>query len=75
MKTLFINKFRMRTKKMVLLNQRYLPRWAVFSLDIAICMFSYLLMFVILDGTPLKFHDALPMPARAASPEPPARAK
>ena len=56
----------MRTKKMVLLNQRYLPRWAVFSLDIAICMFSYLLMFVILDGTPLKFHDALPMPARAA---------
>lgn len=66
MKNSIIEKLRMRTKKMVLLNQRYLPRWAVFSLDIAICMFSYVLMFVILDGTPLKFHEALPMPARAA---------
>lgn len=55
----------MRTKKMVVLNQRYLPRWAVFSLDITICIFSYMLMFVILDGTPLKFHDYLPMPVRA----------
>ncbi|HET8803328.1 MAG TPA: polysaccharide biosynthesis protein, partial [Aequorivita sp.] len=55
----------MRSKKMVLLNQRYLPRWAVFSLDIAICIFSFAMMFVILDGTPLKFHNSLPTPVRA----------
>lgn len=66
MKTLFLEKLRMRSKKMILLNQRYLPRWAVFSLDIAICMFSYALVFLIVKSTPLKFHDSLPMPARAA---------
>ena len=64
MKYSFIEKLRMRTKKMVLLNQRYLPRWAVFSLDIAICLFSFAMMFVILDGTPLKFQDSLSTPVR-----------
>lgn len=66
MKTLFLEKLRMHSKKLILLNQRYLPRWAVFSLDIAICMFSYALVFLIVKGTPLKFLDSLPMPARAA---------
>jgi len=55
----------MRTKKMILLNQRFLPRWAVFSLDVAICIFSFLSMFVILDATPLKFSNALPPEYRA----------
>lgn len=64
MKYSFIEKLRMRTKKMVLFNQRYLPRWAVFSLDIAICIFSFAAVFVILDGTPLKFYNSLSTPVR-----------
>ncbi|MDN3723954.1 nucleoside-diphosphate sugar epimerase/dehydratase [Aequorivita sp. SDUM287046] len=55
----------MRSKKIVLLNQRYLPRWAVFALDIGICICSFALMFLILDGTPLKFNKVLPMPIKA----------
>ncbi|MCB0465645.1 MAG: polysaccharide biosynthesis protein [Aequorivita sp.] len=47
----------MRTKKMTFLNQRFLPRWAVFLLDIFICVFSFLTMLFILDVTPLKFHS------------------
>lgn len=65
MKYSFIEKLRMRTKNMILFNQHYLPRWAVFSLDIAICIFSFALMFVILDGTPLKFTYYIPMPVKA----------
>ncbi len=64
MKYSFIENLRMRTKKMVLLNQRYLPRWAVFSLDIAICIFSFTAVFVILEGTPLKFYNSLSTPER-----------
>ena len=55
----------MRSKKLFLLNQKYLPRWAVFALDIFICMFSFALMFVILDGTPLKFNSVVPLPVKA----------
>ncbi|TXD73693.1 polysaccharide biosynthesis protein [Aequorivita antarctica] len=50
----------MRSKKMTFLNQRYLPRWAVFLLDIFICIVSFATMFLILDGTPLKPHTAWP---------------
>ncbi|SRX75868.1 polysaccharide biosynthesis protein [Aequorivita antarctica] len=45
---------------MTFLNQRYLPRWAVFLLDIFICIVSFATMFLILDGTPLKPHTAWP---------------
>ena len=55
----------MRAKKLTFLDQRYLPRWAVLLLDIFICCFSFLMMYVILDGTPLKFHNAWPPLARA----------
>lgn len=55
----------MRTKKLTFLDQKYLPRWAVFLLDIFICIISFLLMFLILDGTPLKFHSTWPTPFRA----------
>lgn len=55
----------MQTRKLTFLDQRYLPRWAVFLLDIMICMVSFMMMFLILDGTPLKFHTAWPTPFRA----------
>src|SRR5690606_23474042 len=55
----------MRAKQLTFLDQRYLPRWAVLLLDIFICSFSFLMMYVILDGTPLKFHSTWPIPARA----------
>ncbi len=61
----FVEKLRMRTKKLVLLNQHYLPRWAVFLLDIVICLASYVMMFLILDGTPLKFNQTWPIPLQA----------
>ncbi len=61
----FLAKFAMRNKKLTFLNQRYLPRWAVFMLDIIICIFSFMMMFLILDGTPLKFHKVWPTPGRA----------
>ncbi|MDC8000261.1 nucleoside-diphosphate sugar epimerase/dehydratase [Aequorivita todarodis] len=55
----------MQTKKIKLLDQRYLPRWAVFLLDIFICIASFATMFLILDGTPLKPHNVWPTPLRA----------
>lgn len=61
----FISTLRMRFKKLTYLDQRFLPRWAVFLLDIFICITSFLMMYVILDGTPLTFHEAWPAPARA----------
>ncbi len=63
-KFIFFAKKRMHKKKISFLDQRYLPRWAVFMLDIGICSVSFLMMFLILDGTPLKFHDSWPTPIR-----------
>lgn len=54
----------MSPKKMTILNQRYLPRWAVFLLDIFICFISFATVFLILDGTPLKPHTVWPTPLR-----------
>lgn len=51
---------------MCLLNQRYLPRWAVFLLDISICVVSFAIAYLILDGTPLKFQKVWPTPVRAS---------
>lgn len=58
-------KFKMRTKKLTFLDQKYLPRWAVFLLDIFICIISFVFMFLILNGTPMKFHTEWPTPFRA----------
>ena len=56
----------MRTKAIGLLNQRYLPRWAVFLLDIFICLVSFGITYLILEGTPLKFQTVWPLWGRAA---------
>ena len=55
----------MRTRTIGLLNRRYLPRWAVLMLDVLICLASFVLAYLILDGTPLKFQNVWPTPLRA----------
>lgn len=42
-----------------LLDQRYLPRWIVVLIDTAIAVFSFYLAYLILMGTPIKFHTEL----------------
>ncbi len=56
---------KMRTRTIGLLNRRYLPRWAVLMLDVLICLASFVLAYLILDGTPLKFQNVWPTPLRA----------
>jgi FlaA1/EpsC-like NDP-sugar epimerase len=59
-----IDQLLMRAKAIGYLNQRYLPRWAVLLMDIFICIVSYGIMYLILEGTPLKFHNVWPVWAR-----------
>ncbi len=61
----FLAKVAMQNKNFTFLDQRYLPRWAVFMFDIFICIISFIMMFLILDDTPLKFHKVWPTPSRA----------
>lgn len=42
-----------------ILEQRYLPRWAVVILDLSICGFSYFLTWAILRDTPLQMYSVL----------------
>ncbi|HAT63388.1 MAG TPA: polysaccharide biosynthesis protein, partial [Flavobacteriaceae bacterium] len=42
-----------------LLDQRYLPRWIVVLIDTAIAVLSFYLAYLILMGTPIKFHTVL----------------
>ncbi len=41
-------------------DQRYLPRWAVILLDVFICVFSFIMVYFILENTPLRFHSYWP---------------
>lgn len=45
--------------KIKLLDQRYLPRWIVVLIDAAIAALSFYLTYLILMGTPIKFHTVL----------------
>ncbi|WP_255571209.1 polysaccharide biosynthesis protein [Halomarinibacterium sedimenti] len=45
--------------KIKLLDQRYLPRWIVVLIDTAIAVLSFYLAYLILMGTPIKFHTVL----------------
>lgn len=42
-----------------ILDQRYLPRWAVMVIDLSICLASFLITLAILRDTPLKFLGTL----------------
>ncbi|MBX2827792.1 MAG: polysaccharide biosynthesis protein [Flavobacteriaceae bacterium] len=48
--------------KLKLLDQRYLPRWTVFIIDTFLLLFSLTLVYFILRGTPIQFHNELSVP-------------
>ncbi len=48
-----------------LLDQRFLPRWAVLSIDLCICFFSYFITELILKDTALQANDLLSFSQRA----------
>lgn len=55
----FFNKIYKGDNDLKILDQRYLPRWAVVLVDICFCIISWTVVYYILKGTPLTFHDSL----------------
>lgn len=47
------------------LDQRYLPRWTVVMIDLAICLLSFIITVLIIRDTPLKFYGFLNLPQKA----------
>ena len=47
-----------------MLDQRYLPRWIVVSIDVFLSGGSLLLVYLIILGTPIQFHDHIPVIAQ-----------
>lgn len=45
--------------KLMLLDQRYLPRWIVIVIDIILGAFSFMGVYLILHATPVKFHQTI----------------
>ncbi len=52
-------------KSLKLIDQKYLPRWIVFSIDTFLCFISILLVYVLLKDTPLKFPSIISLPLQA----------
>ena len=48
--------------KLSLLDQRYLPRWIVVLIDTFVVVVSIVLVYFILESTPINFHDVLTIP-------------
>lgn len=48
--------------KISLLDQRYLPRWIVILIDTLLVVLSIYLVYFILLGTPITFHDVISVP-------------
>tara|TARA_Y100000815_G_scaffold84801_1_gene73502 strand:- start:14475 stop:16445 length:1971 start_codon:yes stop_codon:yes gene_type:complete len=51
--------------KIKLLDQRYLPRWIVILLDTCIAAGSFFLVYLILSGTPIRFHEIISVEEQA----------
>lgn len=51
--------------RLFVLEQRYLPRWAVVVIDLSICLLSFILAFLILKDTPIKFYNVLSLTEKA----------
>lgn len=51
--------------KLKILDQRYLPRWIVMSIDVFLCVFSLALVYLIMLGTPVFFSDGVSIPVQA----------
>lgn len=48
--------------KLLLLDQRYLPRWIVVAIDTLLVILSLILVHLIFLETPIKFHDVISIP-------------
>lgn len=48
-----------------ILEQRYLPRWAVVAIDLSICLFSFVIVVLIIRDTPLRMSQVLSLPQKA----------
>lgn len=49
-----------------ILDQRYLPRWMAVLIDLLLVLFSAVLTFLILNETPIRFHDTFKLWQRIA---------
>ncbi|MEM7185265.1 MAG: nucleoside-diphosphate sugar epimerase/dehydratase [Bacteroidota bacterium] len=49
---------------MSLLDQRYLPRWIVMLIDTVLSAVAAVLVYLILLGTPINFHEVLSVPVQ-----------
>ncbi|MCW5520385.1 polysaccharide biosynthesis protein [Aureitalea sp. L0-47] len=49
-----------------ILDQRYLPRWIVLLIDIFLAIFSMVLVYLIILGTPINFKGYISLPGEAA---------
>jgi FlaA1/EpsC-like NDP-sugar epimerase len=59
-----LSRFYTGDNKLMLLDQRYLPRWIVFLIDSFIGLISLILVYFILLGTPIEFLDVLSIPVQ-----------
>ena len=55
----FFNTLYKGDNKLKILDQQYLPRWVVVILDVCFCIVSWILVFFILQETPLTYFDPL----------------
>ena len=57
LKQKILDKFYKGDNRLNLLDQRYLPRWIVILIDLILCCISFLLVYLILSGTPITFGN------------------
>ncbi|MEL6813073.1 MAG: hypothetical protein AAFP76_17260 [Bacteroidota bacterium] len=50
--------------RLSLLDQRYLPRWIVVVIDSLVVVLSIFLVYLILQETPIKFHEVVSVPVQ-----------
>jgi FlaA1/EpsC-like NDP-sugar epimerase len=58
----FFSQFYSGDNKLNVLDQRYLPRWIVVLIDAFLVVVSVVLVYLILLGTPIIFHDVITVP-------------
>jgi len=61
----YFNQLYQGDNRLQLLDQRYLPRWSVVLIDLLLVLFSAVVVYLILNETPIRFHDTLSLWERA----------
>ncbi len=65
MNRFILNNLKISKSQLKFLDQRYMPRWAIFLMDIFICIISFVTVYLILESTPFKFNSVWTLPYRA----------